>query len=53
MKKDEAAPAKEEGGSWVPTILFLGVIAAGGAAFAKHKKMFWWNKKEIFLENFI
>ena len=38
-KKDEA-PAKEEGRSWVTWILFLGVVAAGGAAFAKHKKMF-------------
>ena len=39
-EKKEEPPAKEEAGSWMPTLLVLGALAAGGAAYAKHQKMF-------------
>ena len=39
-EKKEEPPAKEEAGSWIPTLLVLGALAAGGAAYAKHQKMF-------------
>ena len=40
-EKKEEEPAKvEDSGSWLPTLLVLGAIAAGGAAYARHQKMF-------------